>query len=126
MLKLHTPAEIFRPIGPYAQAIEATAIERILFISGTMGIEKDGSIAEDFETQADRVWSNIAATLHAANMGFSNLAKLTVWLANRDDWQLAARIRQRYLGEHKVAMSVVQLGLIDPKWLLEVEAIAVA
>ena len=126
MLKLHTPTDIFKPIGPYAQAIEASAIDRILFISGTMGIENDGSIPEGFEAQANSVWSNIAATLHAAHMRFSNLAKLTIWLANRDDWLLAAQIRQRYLGDHKVAMSVVQVGLIDPKWLLEVEAIAVA
>ncbi|RST53838.1 RidA family protein [Variovorax sp. MHTC-1] len=126
MLKVHTPPDIFTPIGPYAQAVEATSVNRLLFISGTMGLEPDGSLAGDFEAQATRVWSNIDATLKAAEMERSNLAKLTIWLANREDWRLGAAIRQRYLGDHKVAMSVVEVGLVDPNWLIEVEAIAVA
>lgn len=126
MLKLHAPPDMFVPIAPYAQAIEATEVQRMLFISGTMGLEPDGQLAEGFEAQCDRVWKNIEATLKSANMEFTNLTKLTVWLARREDWQLAARIRQWYLGDHKVAMSVVEVGFVDPAWLIEVEAIAVA
>lgn len=126
MLKLHTPAEMYVPIAPYAQAVEAPHGGRMLFISGTMGIEPDGRLAEGFEAQCDRVWKNVEATLKSAGMSFSHLTKLTVWLANRDDWRLAAQIRQRYLGDHRVAMSVVEVGLVDPAWLIEVEAIAVA
>ncbi|MET4575492.1 RidA family protein [Ottowia thiooxydans] len=126
MLKLHTPPDIFSPIAPYAQAIESTSINRLLFISGTMGLLPDGRIASGFDAQCEQVWKNMEATLACADMNFSNLAKLTVWLANSDDWKLAAQIRQRYLGDHKVAMSVVQVGFVDPDWLIEVEAIAVA
>jgi 2-iminobutanoate/2-iminopropanoate deaminase len=125
MLRTHTPPDIFAPIGPYAQAVEAISVNRLLFISGTMGVEPDGRLAKGFEAQAHRVWSNIEATLAAAGMGRENLAKLTIWLANYDDWRLGADIRQRYLGDHKVAMSVVQVGLVHPDWLIEVEAIAV-
>lgn len=126
MLKVHASPDIFKPIGPYAHAIEATSVERLLFISGTMGLEPDGRLAGDFEAQAIRVWSNIEATLKAAGMARTNLAKLTIWLANRKDWRLGAEIRQRYLGDHKVTMSVVQVGLVDTDWLIEVDAIAVA
>jgi len=125
MLQTHTPSDIYAPIGPYAQAVEASSVKRILFISGTMGLEPDGSLVQNFEAQANRVWSNIEATLASAGMGRKNLAKLTIWLANYDDWRLGADIRQRYLGDHKVAMSVVQVGLVHPDWLIEVEAIAV-
>jgi len=125
MLIAHTPADIFKPIGPYAQAIEAPSVRRLLFISGTMGLEPDGTLGQGFEAQAHRVWSNIDATLKAAGMDHRNLAKLTIWLARREDWRLGAEIRQRYLGEHKVAMSVVQAGLVNPDWLIEVDAIAV-
>lgn len=125
MLKLHAPADMFVPIAPYAHAIEATDVNRMLFISGTMGLEPDGQLAEGFAAQCERVWKNIEATLKSADMGFKNLAKLTVWLARGEDWRLAAQIRQRYLGDHKVAMSVVEVGFVDPAWLIEVEAIAV-
>ena len=126
MLKLHAPSDMFIPIAPYAQAIEVSGASRILFISGTMGLAPDGTLAEGFEAQCECVWQNIAATLKSAGMDFKHLAKLTVFLANKDDWRTAAAIRQRYLREHKVAMSVVQTSLIDPAWLLEIEAIAVA
>ena len=122
---IHRPPNIFEPIGPYAQAIEATSVQRLLFISGTMGLEPNGLIDKDFQTQATRVWANIDATLISAGMSRKNLAKLTIWLANTDDWKLGAEIRQRYLGDHKVAMSVVQVGLVHPDWLIEVEAVAV-
>lgn len=125
MLIPHKPPNIFEPIGPYAQAIEAPSVKRLLFISGTMGLEPDGTLIKDFATQANRVWENIDATLASAGMERKNLAKLTIWLANHDDWKLGAEIRQRYLGDHKVAMSVVQVGLVHPDWLIEVEAIAV-
>lgn len=126
MLKTITPQGIYPPIGPYAQAIEATGASRLLFISGTMGLEPDSSLPPNFEAQAHRVWMNIDATLQAAGMGRQHLAKLTIWLANRDDWRLGAAIRQQYLGEQQVAMSVVQVGLVHPDWLIEVDAIAVA
>jgi enamine deaminase RidA (YjgF/YER057c/UK114 family) len=126
MLKLHAPKDAFAPIAPYAQAIEVVASSRLLFISGTMGLQPDGRLAQGFEAQCEWVWKNIEATLRSAHMTFANLAKLTVWLAHREDWRLAAEIRQRYLGDHKVAMSVVEVRLVDPDWLIEVEAVAAA
>ncbi len=75
MLKVHTPSDIYAPIGPYAQAVEATSVQRLLFISGTMGLTPEGILAGDFEAQAHRVWSNIDATLAAAGMGRQNLAR---------------------------------------------------
>jgi enamine deaminase RidA (YjgF/YER057c/UK114 family) len=51
----------------------------LFFISGTLGLDPDGRLAGDFEAQAIRVWSNIDATLKAAGMERSNLAKLTIW-----------------------------------------------
>ena len=126
MFKTHSPENIYQPIGPYAQALEAVLPVRILFISGTMGLRPDGSLAGDFEQQAHSAWANVMATLDSAGMDRTNLAKVTIWMARREDWKRGAEIRQQYLGDHKTAMSVVQVGLIDPAWLIEVEAIAVA
>lgn len=126
LTKAIRPPGIYPPIGPYAQAIEATGTGRLLFISGTMGLAPDSSLPSGFEAQAHQVWTNIGATLAAAGMGFAHLAQLTIWLARRDDWRLGAEIRQQYLGDHQVAMSVVQAGLVHPDWLIEVDAIAVA
>lgn len=126
MLKAHSPENVYQPIGPYAQAVEAVLPGRILFISGTMGLHPDGALAGDFEQQAHSAWANVMKTLGSAGMDRTHLAKITIWMARREDWMRGAEIRQQYLGDHKAAMSVVQVGLIDPAWLIEVEAIAVA
>lgn len=126
MLKPHAPPDMFRPPAYYAQAIGATSANRILLSSGTMGLEPNGESAADFEGQCEQLWKNIQATLRPAAMAFSNLAKLTAWLTRGGDRQVAALIRQRYLGEPKVATSVIQVGLVDPAWPIEVEAIAAA
>jgi 2-iminobutanoate/2-iminopropanoate deaminase len=102
---------MFTPIAPYAQAIEAVGPSRLLFISGTMGLEPDGRLAQGFEAQCEWAWRNVETTLRSAGMTFFNLAKLTVWLARREDWRVAAEI---------------EVGFVDPAWLIEVEAIAVA
>lgn len=126
MLTGHNPADVYNPIGPYLHAVEASPVNRVLFISGTMGLTPDGSLAGDFGQQAHCVWSNVMKILASAGMDRTHLAKITIWMANRDDWKLGAQIRQQYLGDHKAAMSVVQVGLLDPAWLIEVEAVAVA
>lgn len=112
MLNVHAPTDIYAPIGPYALAVEATSVRRLLFISGTMGLAPHGALAGDFEAQAHRVWSNIDATLTAAGMGRGNLVKLAIWFADASNWRRGAEIRQQYLGDHKVAMSLPELLMV--------------
>ncbi|MGJ4949330.1 RidA family protein [Bradyrhizobium sp. HKCCYLS20291] len=114
------------PIAPYAQAIEVSAINKMLFVSGTMGLQPDGTLSDDFDTQCHQVWRNIQDTLVSAGMDWDNLVRVTVWLADGKNWKRAAAIRQQYLGDRRLAMSVIQVGLVDHAWLLEVEGIAVA
>jgi 2-iminobutanoate/2-iminopropanoate deaminase len=36
------------------------------------------------------------------------------------------RMRSKHLGEHAVALTVICCPLLDPKWKLEIEAVAAA
>ncbi|MEO8061348.1 MAG: hypothetical protein ABI821_01230 [Pseudomonadota bacterium] len=40
------------------------------------------------------------------------------------DEQAEVRMRTRHLGEHSVALTVICCQLLDPKWKLELEAVA--
>ena len=42
-----------QPLGPYSQAVEVTAASRVLYISGQLGTERDGSVPSGMESRRD-------------------------------------------------------------------------
>ena len=58
-------------------------------------------------------------------MAAHNLAKVTVFLSDRQYREANARIRHEILGGHSPALTVIITGIYDEAWLLEIEAIAV-
>jgi 2-iminobutanoate/2-iminopropanoate deaminase len=115
-----------QPSLGYAQAVEVTGTQRLVFISGQTPERADGTAPEGFRAQSLQVWANIDAQLRAAGMDRSNIVKLTTFLSDRA-YNLENRaIRSEMLGELKPAITVIITGIFDVSWLLEIEAIAVA
>lgn len=126
MITYHNPATVYPPAGPYAHGVEVAGFSRMLCISGTMGLAPDGSASDDFEAQCEQAWANIGAVLDGAGMTWRNLVKVNCFLGDRGDRDVNAAVRNRVLGDHKVAVTVVAVTLLDPVWKLEIEAMAVA
>jgi 2-iminobutanoate/2-iminopropanoate deaminase len=125
-ITLHNPPTVFTPVGPYSHAVEVADARRLLFISGTMGLEADGAVPATIEEQLDVLWSNIVKILAGAGMTAANLVKLTCFLADKSHRNPNMDARRRVLGDHKVATTVVVAGLLESAWLVEIEAIAAA
>jgi 2-iminobutanoate/2-iminopropanoate deaminase len=111
-------------VGGYAQAVETTGTKRRLYISGQIPVAPDGSCPPEFKDQATLVWQNVEAQLKAANMGISDLVKVTIFLSDRKYALENRDVRQSVLGAHTPAMTVIITGIFDAAWLLEIEAIA--
>jgi 2-iminobutanoate/2-iminopropanoate deaminase len=120
------PPNIAPTLGNYAHAIEVPSGRKTLFISGQVPQEISGRVPLGFTDQANVVWSNIAAILQEAGMTFANLVKVNTFLTNRDQADENGEIRRKFLGDHRPALTVVVVQTLDPKWLLEIEAIAVS
>ena len=114
------------PGGGYSQALQVSGQTRTLFVSGQIPEAKDGLVPPDFESQCRLVWRNIEAQLRAADMSFENLVKVTTFLSDRRYVLENSRVRQEVLAGRAPALTVVIADIFDEKWLLEVEAIAVA
>lgn len=114
--------------GTYAQAHEVSNASRLLFISGQVPADENGSVPPDFRSQCRLAWRNVQAQLTAAGMDFGHLAKVTVYLADRRYRDQAREVRQEVLGklDPAPAITVVIAGIYDEAWLLEIEAIAAA
>jgi len=116
-----------QPTGlSYAQAVEISAVERLLFISGQTPEDASGAVSPDYRAQYRQAWANIEARLKAADMTFDNLVKVTIFLSDRRYVQESRGLRTEVLGDRSPALTIVIAGIFDAAWLLEIEAIAAA
>jgi 2-iminobutanoate/2-iminopropanoate deaminase len=121
----HNPPELFPPYRCYSHATEICGDSRLLVISGLNGYEKDGvSMPESFEEQADIIWQHIQTILKSADMDLHNLVSLRTYLADPKYDEANVQMRVKYLGTHQPSSTVICCQLLDPKWKLEVEAMA--
>ena len=85
-----------QPASAYSQAIEVTGGTRILFISGQIGTEPDGTTPSSMAEQARLAWRNLGAQLAAAGMSFDNLVKVTMIIQDAAEIpRVALHVRRR-------------------------------
>ncbi|MEW6729955.1 MAG: RidA family protein [Acidobacteriota bacterium] len=120
------PQTLAPPSGNYSHGVEVSRGARHLYISGQIPEKLNGDVPADFDTQCETVWHNIGEILKASGMDFKNLVKVTTYLTHPDQATRNSQIRQRILGELKPALTVVIVQTLESRWLLEIEAIAVA
>jgi 2-iminobutanoate/2-iminopropanoate deaminase len=121
----HNPKELFPQYRCYSHATEIRGNSRLLIISGLNGYLADGkTMPESFEEQAEIIWMHIRPVLRSADMDTHNLVSLRTYLADPQYDEANVRMRVKYLGTHEPSSTVICCQLLDPKWKLEVEAIA--
>ena len=111
------------PIGPYNQAVR---VGDLLFISGQIALKPGtGDLANaDIIEETHQVMKNLKAILTEAGMGFSNVAKTTIFLSDMDLFSQVNEIYGKYFeGDFPARETVAVKGL--PKNVnLEISMIA--
>jgi enamine deaminase RidA (YjgF/YER057c/UK114 family) len=121
----HNPEKLYPQYQSYSHAVEIRGDSRLLIISGLNGYLQDGkTMPESFEEQGEIIWQHLGTILGSAQMDYTNLVSLRTYLASPEYDEPNVRLRKKYLGDHQVALTVVCAQLLDPRWKLEVEAIA--
>jgi len=110
-------------IGPYSQAI---AVDGLLFCSGQLGLDPEsGSLVEGgVEAQAERSLKNLAAVLDAAGLGWADVVKTTIFLADIADFAAVNAVYGRFMPDPPPARSTVQVAALPKGGLVEIEATA--
>jgi enamine deaminase RidA (YjgF/YER057c/UK114 family) len=123
----HNPADgIYTTPGLFIHAVEVRGADRLLFVTGTLGIDPDGGVPDIVEEQLEWVWDNIRTILAAADMTVDNIVKVTSYLTDAADTPANAAARDKALGGRRVAATGIVTQLIDSAWLVEVEVVAAA
>lgn len=121
----HNPEDLFPPYRAYSHAVEVKGDSSLLVISGLNGYLADGQTMPDsFEEQGEMIWQHIGAILKSAGMGYENVISIRTYLADPSYDEANVQLRVKYMGDNKPASTVICCQLLEPKWKLEVEAMA--
>lgn len=110
-------------IGPYSQAI---SIGNLVYTSGQIPLDPatgklvPGGIVE----QSHQAIKNLGSVLSAAGLGFENVVKTTVFLADMADFAEFNGIYAQYFTGDCPARSCVQVAALPAGAKVEIEAVA--
>jgi 2-iminobutanoate/2-iminopropanoate deaminase len=110
------------PTGPFNQAIR---VGNLVFTSGQAGRNRETGKMGDISDQARRCIANIANILEAAGASLADVAKVTVFLRNADDWKAFNEEYVKLMPEPLPARTSAIVELKGPDMLCEMEVIAV-
>lgn len=116
-----------RPLSNYAQAIAVPAGQRLLFISGQVGVTISGDIPADPAAQHELAWQHVLNILAAEGLDETAIADARVFITNTGHVGLYREVRDRMLKGHRPAATLlVVAGLADPRLCVEVTVVAAA
>lgn len=109
---------------PYSDALSADG--PLLFVSGQVPEGPDGDISLDVTGQTRRIFQNMTEILgrHGADLG--HVVKMTYFLRHITDLdEFRAALLDCLPEDHRPAATLVEVnGLVNPRYLVEIEAVA--
>jgi reactive intermediate/imine deaminase len=82
-------------------------------------------VGEDIAEQTDRVFRNLAAVAAAAGGSLDDLVKLTVYLADLNDFATVNEVMARHIAEPYPARAAIGVAALPRGAAVEIEAIMV-
>jgi 2-iminobutanoate/2-iminopropanoate deaminase len=110
-------------LGPYSMAAEANGF---VFLAGQVALDPASGqkVDGDVTAQAERVLDNIGALLGDLGLGFTDVVKASVFLADIGDFAAVNEVYARYFDTEPPARSTFQAGALPGGYLVEIEVIA--
>ena len=104
----------------------ATRVGATVSVSGTAPIWPDGHVDPDPAVQARRCWEIVAAALADLGASVADVVRTRQYVVRADVAESVGAVHGEVFGDVRPASTmVVVAGLLDPRWLVEVEAEAV-
>jgi enamine deaminase RidA (YjgF/YER057c/UK114 family) len=117
---------VYPATDDYVHALEVRGAQRLLFVSGTMGLDAAGNPGKTLEEQLELIWSNIRAILASADMTLDNVVRLTSYLTDPAYAEANAAARTAALGGRAIPTTAIVVQTLVSDWLVEIEVIAAA
>jgi len=120
-----SPQSIHPPFAPYSPGVEVNSRSRLVFVSGQLGIARDGTIPHDCAGQAQLAFDNIAAILGEAGMGLKDIVRINAYVTGREHLQAYMQVRNGLFSDPLPASTLmIVAGFARPEFVVEIEAVA--
>jgi 2-iminobutanoate/2-iminopropanoate deaminase len=113
--------------GAFSSGVEAPS-GRTVYVSGQVSMDAEGNVVGegDITAQTEAVLEHVKTVVEEAGGGMEDIVKLMVFITDMRLYDEIHEVRRRYFEEPFPASSMVEVSaLIDPRLLIEIEAIAV-
>ena len=112
-----------RAVGPYSQAIKAGGW---IYLSGQIPIspETNQIVSGTIEEQTELVLNNAKSVLEAAGASLDNVVKVTVYLADMNDFATVNEVYSTFFMEKPPARAAVQVARLPKDVDIEVDMVA--
>jgi reactive intermediate/imine deaminase len=118
------PARAAKPSGPFSAGVKSG---RFVFVAGQVAVDEKGETVGvgDIGAQTRQVLTNIGKVLEAGGATFGDVVKVTVFVTDLSNLAALQAVRPDFFKEPYPASTLVKVAqLINPDWLVEIEAIA--
>ncbi|UCD24465.1 MAG: hypothetical protein JSW51_00670 [Gemmatimonadota bacterium] len=117
------PTTLKSPELPYSWGIQAG---NTLFVAGATSRDPETyqPVTGDIATQTRRVFGNIGAVLHAADMDYDDLTSCTVFLRDPRDFAAMNEAYREFVGTEPPARATVRAQLVNPVFGVEIQCVA--
>lgn len=119
------PAGASTPGGPFSAGIKSG---NLVFVAGQVAVDGQGRTVGvgDIGAQTRQVLRNVQAVLAEAGATLDDVVKVTVFVTDLGDLPALQAVRPEFFKPPFPASTLVKVSqLINPEWLVEIEAIAV-
>lgn len=115
--------------SPFEKTVGFSRAVRVgnrVIVAGTAPIWPDGSCDPDPEKQADRCWEIILTALAEAGAGPEHVVRTRQYITDAAHQDAIGRAHGKIFADIRPASTmVVVAGLVDPRWVCEMEAEAI-
>ena len=119
------PSNAPKPAANYSNAAINPAGKKLLSISGQIGNDIEGEIAESLEDQYRLALQNINLIVESQGGTKEDIAKITVFMTDEPDWVKIKSAADEFLPSPRPSMSFIYVkGLFRPDIKVEVEGLA--
>lgn len=113
----------WEPVIGYSRAVR---VGDTIFVTGTVGLEADGSYAATVKAQAQRALTIIGAAIEALGGKLSDVIRTRIYVTDISKWQEVGEAHGEVFGQIRPATTMVEISrLIDDAALIEIEADAI-
>lgn len=110
----------WEPVVGYSRAVR---VGPQIAVTGTVGVEADGTFSPSVEAQTRRALTIIVAAIEALGGKATDVIRTRIYARDISQWREIGQVHAEFLGNTRPATTLVEVArLIDDAALIEIEA----